>query len=121
MSQGRISTFVNYEWLLGNDMATAFANICRACNWRPSTVDDDEVRRCIKEKPEATTRELATTLDCNKSTIHKRSNILGYHKVLARCIPHRLTDANKQSRVAVCQSLLRPRHKEFLGDLVIGD
>ncbi|VDO76661.1 unnamed protein product [Heligmosomoides polygyrus] len=112
MDQGRIRTFVYYEWLLGNDTGTAVANICRACKedavsqrtvrrWfnrfesgdtsledrehsgRPSTVDDDEVRRCIKEKLEATTRELATTLGCSKSTIHNRLNLLGYHKVLA--------------------------------------
>ncbi|WKX98472.1 hypothetical protein Q1695_013838 [Nippostrongylus brasiliensis] len=151
MDQGRIRTFIYYEWLLGNDTATAVANICRACKedvvcqrtvrrWfnlfesgdtsledkdhsgRPSTVEDDDVLRCIKEKPEATTRELATTLGCNKSIIHSRLNLLGYHKVLARWIPHRLTDANKQSRVAVCQSLLlRPRRKEFLEDLVTGD
>ncbi|VDO88716.1 unnamed protein product [Heligmosomoides polygyrus] len=91
MEQGRIRTFVYYEWLLGNDTGTAVANICRACRedavsqrtvgrWfsrfesgdtsledrehsgRPSTVDDDEVRCCIKE---ATTRELATTLGCS--------------------------------------------------------
>ncbi|VDP16359.1 unnamed protein product [Heligmosomoides polygyrus] len=146
MDQGRIRTFVYYEWLLGNDMGTAVANICRACKedevsqrtvrrWfnrfesgdtslevrehsgRPLTVDADEVRRCIKEMPEATTRELATTLGCSKSTIHNRLKLLGYYKVLARWIPHRLTDANKQSRVAVCQSLLlRPHRKEFLED-----
>ncbi|VDO83773.1 unnamed protein product [Heligmosomoides polygyrus] len=112
MDQGRIRTLVYYEWLLGNDTGTAVANICRACKedavsqrtvrrWfnrfesgdtsledrehsgRPSTEDDDEVRRCIKEKPEATTRELATTLGCSKSTIHNRLNLLGYHKMLA--------------------------------------
>ncbi|VDP51432.1 unnamed protein product [Heligmosomoides polygyrus] len=91
MDHGRIRTFVYYEWLQGNDTGTAVANICKACKedavsqrtvrrWfnrfesgdtsledrehsgMPSTVDDDEVRRCIKEKPGATTRELATTL-----------------------------------------------------------
>ncbi|VDO92787.1 unnamed protein product [Heligmosomoides polygyrus] len=31
MDQGRIRTFVYYEWLLGNDTGTAVANICRAC------------------------------------------------------------------------------------------
>ncbi|VDO98855.1 unnamed protein product [Heligmosomoides polygyrus] len=96
MDQGRIRTFVYYEWLLGNDTGTAVANICRACKedavsqrtvrrWfnrfesgdtspedrehsgRPSTVDDDEVRLCIKEKPEAATRELATTLGYSNS------------------------------------------------------
>ncbi|VDL73239.1 unnamed protein product, partial [Nippostrongylus brasiliensis] len=35
-------------------------------------VEDDELRRCIKEMPEDTTRELAMTLVCNKSTIHNR-------------------------------------------------
>ncbi|CAD6188096.1 unnamed protein product [Caenorhabditis auriculariae] len=131
MDQGRIRTFVYYEWLLGKGTGTTIANICRACkedavsqrtvrrwfnrfesgdtsledrepNGRHCTVDDDEVRRCIKEKPEATTRELATTLGCSKSTIHNRLNLLGYPKVLAGpWDPHRLMDANKHSRVAV--------------------
>ncbi|VDO84341.1 unnamed protein product [Heligmosomoides polygyrus] len=34
MDQGRIRTFVYYEWLLGNDTGTAVANICRACKER---------------------------------------------------------------------------------------
>ncbi|WKY11526.1 hypothetical protein Q1695_003248 [Nippostrongylus brasiliensis] len=72
--------------------------------------------------PDATTRELATTLGCNKSTIHDRLNLLSYRKILACWITHRLVDVNKQSRVAVCHSLLlRPHSKEFLEDLVIGD
>ncbi|VDO78989.1 unnamed protein product [Heligmosomoides polygyrus] len=32
MDQGRIRTFVYYEWLLGNDTGTAVANICRGCS-----------------------------------------------------------------------------------------
>ncbi|CAD6194308.1 unnamed protein product [Caenorhabditis auriculariae] len=115
MDKGQIRTFVYYELLLGNDTGTGVANICRACkedavsqrslrrrfnrfesgdtslkdrepNGRNCTVDDDEIRRCIKEKPEATTRELATTLGCSYS---------------GPCDIHRLMDANKQSRVAV--------------------
>ncbi|CAD6191091.1 unnamed protein product [Caenorhabditis auriculariae] len=135
MDQGRIRTFVYYKLLLSNDTGTTVVNICSACKkdvvsqrsvrlWfnrfgsgdtslesrepsgRHFTVDDDEIRRYIKEKLEATTRELATTLVCSKSTIHDRLNLLGHHKVLAHWIRHRLTDAKKQSRVTVRQSLL---------------
>jgi len=89
---------------------------------RRSTINEDEILRCLKENPEATTRELATTLGCSNSTIFDHLNSLGYHKVLARWIPHRLTDYNKQCRVTICQSLfLRPHRKEFLEDLVTGD
>ncbi|VDL72961.1 unnamed protein product, partial [Nippostrongylus brasiliensis] len=109
MDRGRFRMFVYYEWLLGNDTTIVVANICTSCKevvvcqltirrWlnrfergdpsfedrehseRPSTVDDDEFHRSVREKPEATTRELATTLGCNKSTIHNRLNLLGYHK-----------------------------------------
>ncbi|CAD6200150.1 unnamed protein product [Caenorhabditis auriculariae] len=102
--------------LLINDTGIAVANICRACKedavsqctvrrWfnrfesgdtslenrepseRPSTVDDDEFRRCIKEKPEVNIRELTTTLGRTKFTIHNRLNSPGYHKVLPCWIP----------------------------------
>ncbi|CAD6199231.1 unnamed protein product [Caenorhabditis auriculariae] len=114
--QGQIRTFVYYELLLINDTGIAVANICRACKedavsqctvrrWfnrfesgdtslenrepseRPSTVDDDEFRRCIKEKPEVNIRELTTTLGRTKFTIHNRLNSPGYHKVLPCWIP----------------------------------
>ncbi|VDO88322.1 unnamed protein product [Heligmosomoides polygyrus] len=149
MDQGRIRTFVYYEWLLGNDTGTAVANICRACKedavsqrtvrrWfnrfesggtsledrehsgRPSTVDDDEVRRCIKEKPEATTRELATTLGCSKSAIHTRLNLLGYHKVLARWFPLR----PRRASVHLLHDNARPRGEgdpAEVGDARLGD
>ncbi|VDO67287.1 unnamed protein product [Heligmosomoides polygyrus] len=43
MDQGRIRTFVYYEWLLGNDTGTAVANICRAC--KEDAVSQHTVRR----------------------------------------------------------------------------
>ena len=62
---------------------------------RPSTIDDDALLRCIKENPEASTRELSAVLGCHYSTINRHLNILGYHRVLTRWIPHRLTDTQK--------------------------
>ncbi|CAD6200154.1 unnamed protein product [Caenorhabditis auriculariae] len=97
MDKGQVRTFVHYELLLGDDTGTAVANICRArkedavsqCTvrrWepsgRPSRVDGEEFRRCIKRKPPS-----VTTLGCSKSTIQNRLNLLGYHKVLPSAWP----------------------------------
>ena len=89
---------------------------------RPSADVDDDLLHAIKEKPEASTRELATTLGCDHTTVGSHLKSLGYHKVLSRWIPHRLTDGKRLTRTSICQSLLlRPHRKEFLEDLVTGD
>ena len=47
---------------------------------RAFTVNDDELLRCIKANPEATTRELAATLGCCQRTIVTHLNSLGCRK-----------------------------------------
>lgn len=89
---------------------------------RPPSLDDDNLRSALKANPEATARELATTLGCSHTTIENHLHDAGYRKVLSRWIPHRLTDAHKQVRINICESLLfQPHRKDFLEDLVTGD
>uniref|UniRef100_W6NEW6 Transposase domain containing protein n=1 Tax=Haemonchus contortus TaxID=6289 RepID=W6NEW6_HAECO len=89
---------------------------------RARNIDEDELLRAVTANPEATTRELSTILGCSHSTIENFLHVHGYRKVLSRWIPHRLTDAQKQARVNICESLLfQPNRKDFLADLVTGD
>lgn len=89
---------------------------------RPVELEDDELLHQLEVQPSATTRELAQALGRHHSTIEHRLHTLGYRRVLARWIPHRLTAANRAARVSICQSLLlRPQRKDFLASLVTGD
>ena len=147
----QLRTVYLYEWLRGTTVTSATNNINAALGghvtslatirrWyarfasgdtsleidprsgRPTTVDDKALLRTIQRNPEATTRELANTLGCAQRSVVSHLNALDYHKVMARWIPHRLTDAQRSTRATICQSLLlRPRRKEFLADLVTGD
>lgn len=102
----RIRAFIFYEWLRGNRESRAAVNINDACKesvvsertisrWsnrfnagnmgleddersgEPSTLDEAELRRCIKENPEASTRGLAASFRCNQSTVLRHLNSLG--------------------------------------------
>jgi hypothetical protein len=46
-------------------------------------LDDDNFHNALKAKPNATTRELATTLGCNHLTIINNLHDLGYRKVVS--------------------------------------
>uniref|UniRef100_A0A183GEJ0 HTH_48 domain-containing protein n=1 Tax=Heligmosomoides polygyrus TaxID=6339 RepID=A0A183GEJ0_HELPZ len=89
---------------------------------RPSAIGVDGLPLATKSNLEATTRELATTFGCTRSTIELHLHDLGYRKVLTRWIPHKLTEAHMQVRMNVCQSLLtQPHREEVPEDLVTGD
>jgi len=151
IDERQLRAVIFYEWRRGSNASAAAANINDAfedaivSRWtvnrwfnrfaagdtslddkerpgRPSSVNEDELLRGVKENPGATTRELATTVGCSQQSIVSHLHDLGYRKVLARWIPHRLTDANRLCRMSICQSLLlRPHKREFLEDLVTGD
>lgn len=94
----------------------------RARSGRPCELDDDTLRNELQLYPDATTRELAERLNCSHTTIENHLHALGYRKVLARWIPHVLTEATRTARVSICQSLLlRSHRKDFLAHSVTGD
>ena len=124
ISQSHLRSITFYEWKRGSSAAAVTRNIASVFGegrvtdrivdrWftrfnagemgfededrsgRPSTIDEDALLHCIKENPEASTRELSTVLGCHYSTINRHLNILGYHKALERRISHRLTDTQK--------------------------
>ena len=92
--------------------------------WKESlaTLSDEALRNALNAKPNATTRELATTLGVTHMAIGNHLNDLGYRKVYSTWVPHRLGDSDKASRVGVCESLLlRPHRKDLLKEIVTGD
>ncbi|KAE9551230.1 hypothetical protein FO519_005563 [Halicephalobus sp. NKZ332] len=89
---------------------------------RPSMINDAELVRHIKERPDVSTRDLSVLMNCHHSTVLDHLRALGYRKVSARWIAHPLTEVVRGARLTACQSLLlRPHRKGFLANLVIGD
>lgn len=89
---------------------------------RPSVLSYDDLRLAIEANPEASTRELATTLSVNQSTVDRHLNQLGYRYIYSQWVPHRLTPSQAAARVHICESLLlRPHRNDFLSSLVAAD
>uniref|UniRef100_A0A7I5EDT2 HTH_48 domain-containing protein n=1 Tax=Haemonchus contortus TaxID=6289 RepID=A0A7I5EDT2_HAECO len=142
---------VYYEFLQGHSAREAANNICAAFNkdvvhhstvsrWYhrfesrdissegqerpgpPSTLHDDDLRSALTSKPIITTRELATTLGCSKSTVSNRLASLGLRKILSTWVPHELRESDRACRVSIAESLLlRPHRKDLLNGMVTGD
>ena len=89
---------------------------------RPPVLENEALENALKEKPNATTRELARRLGSTHQTINSQLRALGYRKVLSVWIPHELRDSDRANRMSICQSLLlRPHRKDFLRNVVTGD
>ena len=151
VDQSTLRPIVFYEFLQGHSARAAAANICNAfkapvihhstvSRWferfqsgevslkdeprsgRKLAFGDDALRELLKAKPNANSRELASTLGCTHPTILQHLHDLSYRKVLSIWVPHQLSDSNKAARVSICESLLlRPHRKEFLKEVVTGD
>lgn len=147
----QLRTIIYYEWLQKKSSCSAATNINKILGehsvsrttvhvWftrfdsgeicfeddersgRPTELNDNELRSCLEANPEVTTRELEETFGCSHVTILNHLHNLGYRKVLAKWIPHQLTDYQKQVRLTICESLLfQPHRKDFLESLVTGD
>ncbi|CAG0897558.1 unnamed protein product [Darwinula stevensoni] len=71
---------------------------------RPSTVDDEALQNALNAKPNATTRELATTLEVTHMAMGNHLNDLGYRKIYSTWVSHRLSDSDKASRARKTKS-----------------
>lgn len=89
---------------------------------RPSEIDEDLLLHVIEENPNLTTRDLAKQFNCAHGTIEQHLHNLGKVSKLGKWVPHILTEANKITRVSICQSLLsRKRRFDWLESLVTTD
>ncbi|KAK6744129.1 hypothetical protein RB195_011064 [Necator americanus] len=82
--------------------------------------EDSSILDPVKEDPEINIRSLATRIGCGHSAVLSRLQILDYKKVLARWIPHTLTDGTRFTRVSICYLSFFAR-KEFLENFITGN
>ncbi|XP_012061193.1 PREDICTED: histone-lysine N-methyltransferase SETMAR-like [Atta cephalotes] len=75
------------------------------CPGRPSTTDEDQIKRLIENNLRYTTRKLAEMLNMSKSTIHKYFVKLGYINRFDVWIPHDLTKKNLMDHIFICDSI----------------
>nr|CDJ97633.1 unnamed protein product [Haemonchus contortus] len=71
-------------------------------------------------QPNATSRELTTTIGCTHTTVIEHFHELGYRSIFSRWVPHELRLSGKTDRMHVAL-LLRPHRKDLLRDMVTGD
>lgn len=78
--------------------------------------EDEQFKGVIALNPFATPIEIAQNLDISSSTVCRRMKSLGYTLKLSRWVPHLLTPAQKEKRVAFCRKLLDmlDKNPEFL-------
>lgn len=96
---------------------------------RPSTAHSETnvalVESKIKEDRRITLRALAEDTGLSHGTVERIvSETLGLRRVVAKWIPHILTEEQKNCRVVTCRQLLRRHRKEgdsFLERIVAGD
>ena len=89
---------------------------------RPLEVDLGRVRTLIEANPYETTRSLALTLGCSKSTIKNVLHTLDKVPKLGQWIPHQLSDVDCRHRVDCCVQLLsKSRHFKWLDNMITGD
>jgi len=62
----------------------------------------------VKENHHVTVHEIAALLDMRHGSAHHIvHDVLHFHKLSARCVPHQLTAELKKRRVDACQELLK--------------
>ena len=79
----------------------------------PSAIHIDAINEFIQEDRRISVRQIAHQLAISKSTVHRIvKKILKYRKAGALWVPHRLSDANRQQRIHVCEDLLERYERE---------
>ena len=89
---------------------------------RPSEIDDQALLQLIEMDPRQSTRQMATSLGCNQSTIVRHLESLGKVQKLGCWLPHKLTDRDREQRVTICSFLLSySRTTGWFNSIVTGD
>ena len=94
---------------------------------KPSRFDEDHLNTLIHNDPCQCTREQATVMNCNHSTIVRYFHSVSNVKKSGVCAPHDLSQNHKNQQVYICASLLarhrlaREQHRPFLSCIVTGD
>lgn len=87
---------------------------------RPETqVDNEELKAIVEADPSQTTSELAAGCDVSDKTVLIHLKQIGKIKKLERWVPHELTEANRQTRVDCCVTLLNRHNNEGILNRII--
>ena len=88
------------------------------CSGRPSHIDDNVVRTLVQNTTQISTKEVATSLNVNRSTAFRRLKNMGFDLKLDIWVPHLLTERNKIERISAAVSLLgRLKNEPFFGSI----
>ncbi|KAG5339333.1 SETMR methyltransferase, partial [Acromyrmex charruanus] len=147
MNSTDIHVIFLYEYKLGNNAAKAARNINQAFgentvndqkvqHWfekfrsgdfslqneprrRPKTsVKNDALKALVETNPTVSTREFATRMNVDHTTILRHLSEIGKVKKMDKWVPHELIERNKD-RLNVCSSLLTRFHREPFFDRII--
>lgn len=90
---------------------------------RPKVLDDSELDLVRKTNPEQTQAEMAGQVGTSRQTVGRHLKALDIRHVYGREVPHKLTELDKDNRVAIAASLLSRfnRKKLFLSRIITGD
>lgn len=87
---------------------------------RPDTqVKNEELKAIVEADPSQTTSELAAAFGVSDKTILIHLRQIGKIKKLEKWVPHELTEANQQTRVACCVSLLNRHNNEGILNRIV--
>ncbi|CAG9138326.1 unnamed protein product [Plutella xylostella] len=92
----------------------------RSGNFQPETkVDNEELKAIVEADPSQTTSELAAGSGVSDKTILIHLKQIGKVKKLDRWVPHELSEANRQTRVDCCVTLLNRHNNEGILNRII--
>lgn len=86
---------------------------------RPQALDDETLRAAIESDSSQTCSELASHFQVTDETIRLHLHRIGKVYKLSKWVPHSLSDANKQQRVAACLSLLTRHRNASIFDRIL--
>ena len=83
------------------------------------SVKNDALKALVETNPTVSTREFATRMKVDHTTILRHLSEIGKVKKMDKWVPHELTERNKLDRLNVCSSLLTRFHREPFFDRII--
>lgn len=89
---------------------------------RPGQFDNDALKSLVESDPRLTIQELSRSLGSTWSTVQRHLKEIGKVHRQGKWIPHLLSEANKDLRRTICNSMLtRLSRDPFLSRIVTGD
>lgn len=86
---------------------------------RPQIIDNDALKEAIESDPRQTTRDLAEQFGCTHVTIENHLHGMGKTNRYGKWVPHKLSDANKATRIAIAGILThRAKNSGFFDSIV---